>query len=134
MASKSGKEVLNTFSGGMNLDIDSSLLKNNQYRYAENARVSSTEGSLFGAISQIEKPVNVLTLANSSYVHSNSTRDIAVVFANTSTNGVIYRLEYEGGDYISSEEIFSSPHKFSDKMSSVIRYDSDSSILSLIHI
>lgn len=128
MASKIGKEALNTFSGGMNLDVDSSLLNSNQYRYAEDARVSSVDGSLFGSISQIESPLLVLDIGNVSWAHTNSSRDIGVLFANSSTHGIIYRLTYNGGDSISSKEIFRSTHKFTQKMTSVIRYDNSDNI------
>ena len=32
MISKIGKEAINTFSGGMNADLDKSIIKNSQYR------------------------------------------------------------------------------------------------------
>ena len=34
----------NTFSGGMNMDVDYSVLKENQYIYAENIRILTNEG------------------------------------------------------------------------------------------
>jgi len=50
MKSKTGSESINTFSGGMNLDIDPSLSKPNQYRYAENIRISQDSDGTLGAI------------------------------------------------------------------------------------
>ena len=50
------KEIINTFIGGMNLDADTGSLKQNEYRYAENLRISSTDGSSYGSISQIDLP------------------------------------------------------------------------------
>ena len=44
----------NTFSGGMNMDTDYSLLDNKQYLYAENIRVLTNAGSSIGAIQNIE--------------------------------------------------------------------------------
>ena len=40
MSSKVGKEAINTFAGGMNTDLDDSIIKASQYRYAENVRVT----------------------------------------------------------------------------------------------
>jgi hypothetical protein len=54
MNSNSGKSVIHSFSAGMNMDVDKSLLKENQYRYAENIRTITNDGSTTGAITNIE--------------------------------------------------------------------------------
>jgi hypothetical protein len=41
---------VNTFIGGMNLDSDISLLKENQYTYAENIRLLANEDSTTGVL------------------------------------------------------------------------------------
>lgn len=45
---------LNSFNGGMNMDLDYSLLKDNQYIYAENVRVISNGDGSFGVLQGIE--------------------------------------------------------------------------------
>ena len=44
----------NTFSGGLSMDVDYSVLKDNQYIYAENIRILTNEGSSFAAMQNIE--------------------------------------------------------------------------------
>ena len=44
----------NTFSAGMNMDVDYSVLKDNQYVYAENIRILTNEGSSFAAMQNVE--------------------------------------------------------------------------------
>lgn len=44
----------NTFAGGLNMDVDYSVLKDNQYIYAENIRILTNEGSSFAAMQNIE--------------------------------------------------------------------------------
>ena len=43
----------NTFSGGLSMDVDYSVLKDNQYIYAENIRILTNEGSSFAAMQNI---------------------------------------------------------------------------------
>lgn len=44
----------NTFTGGMNTDISEELIKDNQYRYAENVRVITDSDSTTGVLQNIE--------------------------------------------------------------------------------
>ena len=50
----SARRQTNTFSGGLNMDVDYSVLKDNQYIYAENIRILTNEGSSFAAMQNIE--------------------------------------------------------------------------------
>ena len=54
MAQAISKEAINTFAGGMNMDLDVGFNKSNQYAYAENVRITNSDNSAFGALSPIE--------------------------------------------------------------------------------
>lgn len=94
----------NTFSAGMNMDIDYSLLKENQYVYSENIRIVTNDGSSIGAMQNIEGFLACtpsLTLSGETIVHVNTIRDLAIVFTNINgtDNFNVYRY-----DFTSSEE------------------------------
>lgn len=95
---------INTFSGGLNMDSDYSLLKENQYINAENVRVVVNEGSSTGSIQNIEGFVKVrpvIALGNEKVIHALTVRDFAIVF--TKVNGGnfnVYRYDFS----ISEEE------------------------------
>jgi len=84
MSSKNGKTTVNTFSGGIQLDIDKSLLKENQYRYAENVRIVSNEGATTGALTNIEGST-ILSLGSDTFsvdediIATTTIRDLGVV-------------------------------------------------------
>ena len=82
MVSKIGKEAVNTFSGGMNADLDKSIIKSNQYRYAENIRVSVDENGTFGSISPVEDQELIVPNAfeGDDVLHSVSSREMSAVF------------------------------------------------------
>lgn len=72
----------NTFTGGLNMDSDNSVIKNDQYKYAENIRIMTNDSGTTGVLQNIEgvKKYN-LTLADGEVVIGTTTiNDIAVVF------------------------------------------------------
>ena len=78
----------NTFSGGLSMDVDYSVLKDNQYIYAENIRILTNEGSSFAAMQNIEgflacRPSS--NLSGETIIHVTTVRDWAIVF--TKVNG-----------------------------------------------
>ena len=44
----------NSFTSGMNMDVDVNLIKDNQYRYAENVRIITNDNGTTGALQGIE--------------------------------------------------------------------------------
>ena len=84
MISKIGKEAINTFSGGMNADLDKSIVKGNQYRYAENVRVSVDGDGTFGSISPIE---------DTELAIPNAFEGDEILYSVSSRDMVLYSLE-----------------------------------------
>ena len=89
----------NTFSGGMNMDTDYSLLDNKQYLYAENIRVLTNAGSSIGAIQNIEgffECLTTTTLSNEQIIHTNTIRDLCIVFTKvlSSDNFNVYTIDF----------------------------------------
>ena len=89
----------NTFSGGMNMDVDYSVLKENQYIYAENIRILTNEGSSFAAMQNIEgflacRPSS--NLSGETIIHVTTIRDWAIVFTkiNGTNNNNVYRIDF----------------------------------------
>lgn len=89
----------NTFSGGMNMDVDYSVLKENQYIYAENIRILTNEGSSFAAMQNIEgflacRPSS--NLSGETIIHVTTVRDWAIVFTkvNGTNNNNVYRIDF----------------------------------------
>ena len=130
MASTIGKETLNTFNGGMNTDLDVSILKQNQYRYAENARVSMNDSSTFGALSAIEMPslVDSVNFAGYDIKGTATVRDIGVVFANGSNGGTIFRILFDSSGDMQKSVIFTSLYTFKDGISIVMLYEDSDNI------
>lgn len=99
MNPRTGKKVINTFGGGMNLDVDKSLLKKDQYRYAENIRCVSNDDATSGAITNIQSSsiVNLSFGKKEEIIATSSIRDIGVIFTvDTVTNkNRIYRVTFE---------------------------------------
>jgi len=134
MKSKAGNESINTFSGGMNLDIDPSLSKPNQYRYAENIRISQDSDGTLGAIIPLER----YNLESDSFFDLGSTiidtvtvRDFSVVIAKNTISQVdytqIYKLYLSGQDVVSLK-IVEFEYNIPNKISMVSRYEDDDNI------
>ena len=104
---RGGKSQINTFSGGINMDVDKGLLKSNQYRYAENIRTITNEGATTGALTNIESS-GIIKLGTDVFLEgeyiigTTTVRNIGVVFTSQITdNSVInriYRVDFINGD------------------------------------
>ena len=131
MVSKIGKEAVNTFSGGMNADLDKSIIKSNQYRYAENIRVSVDENGTFGSISPVEDQELVMqnVFEGDEVLHSASSREMAAVFTRNNTTGRsnIYRV-IKDGDSVSVKKVLSLSMTISDHISALIRHEDDDNV------
>ena len=89
----------NTFSGGMNMDTDYSLISDKQYLYAENIRVLTNAGSSIGAIQNIEGFFECLTttkLSNEQIIHTNTIRDLCIVFTKSLIDNTysVYTIDF----------------------------------------
>ena len=131
MVSKIGKEAVNTFSGGMNADLDKSIIKSNQYVYAENIRVSVDENGTFGSISPIEDQELIIPNAfeEDEVLHSVSSREMSAVFTRNNTTGRsnVYRV-IKDGDSVSVKKVLSLEMNISDHISALIRYEDDDNV------
>lgn len=128
----------NTFSSGMNMDIDYSLMKDSQYLYSENMRVVANEGSSFGVAQTIEgfercQPDN--TLGGGVIIHTDTIRKYGIVIVDKGGlradppgphTFVIYRLDFTKSD-ISPEvrDIYSGYLDIQEPVSSVCRWEND---------
>lgn len=90
----------NSFTGGMNLDVDVNLIKDNQYRYAENVRIITNDNGTTGALQGIEgvKKYNGKIADNEIIIGVTTIDKIAVVFTKVIVNGnysynKVYRVE-----------------------------------------
>ena len=52
----------NSFTSGMNMDVDVNLIKDNQYRYAENVRIITNDNGTTGALQGIEELENTMVI------------------------------------------------------------------------
>ena len=129
MQSKIGSEQINTFIGGMNPDVDVSSSKANTYIHAENIRISPDSTSSFGAMSPMEDEIINTSNAfeEAKIVHSDSVRDIAVVFTTDSSYTYVYRIS-KSGESLVSKKILKVDYVVQDKLSTVIRYEDDDNI------
>lgn len=97
---------VNTFIGGMNLDSDISLLKENQYTYAENIRLLANEDSTTGVLqnrdclkkiaSKLKEGERILgTTVTRLYVEDGSKECIVIITVNNNINNIyiLYILE-----------------------------------------
>ncbi len=123
MNSKVASASINTFSGGMNHDLDVSIFKSNAYSFAENIRVSANVDGTFGSISPIEDWTTVLQnqFNGESIVHSETIRDVSVVFTRKNGTTSIYRIS--GQSQLSITKIASFTYSIPDKISVVSRYE-----------
>lgn len=87
----------NTFIGGMNTDLDYSVIKNNQYMYAENIRLLANTDNSFSAIQNIEGFSNIDSSipTGETIIHTKTVRDYGIVFTvNSSNNNNVYRFDF----------------------------------------
>lgn len=88
----------NTFSRGMNMDLDYSVIGSDQYQYAENIRIVANENCSSAVMQNIEgffKTSLSQNFQNERIIHVNTIRDWAVVFTKKNTGGNnVYRLDF----------------------------------------
>lgn len=88
----------NTFSKGMNMDLDYSVISSDQYQYAENIRIVSNENCSSAVMQNIEgffKTSLSQNFQNETIIHVDTIRDWAVVFTKKNSGGNnIYRLDF----------------------------------------
>ena len=85
----------NTFTGGMNMDTDISILSNDSYRYAENVRIVTNDEGTSGVLQNIEG-VNKYNLSipdSETIIGTTTVSNIAIVFTRLS-NGYtkVYKI------------------------------------------
>jgi len=113
-----GSKSINTFSGGMNLDADKSLLKDNQYRYAENIRTVSNEGATSGALTNIEGSsiVSGFSIDGHTIIGTCTIRDIGIIFTEFSVgefiSNQIFKLEFQDDGSVSTTAVLGEPGVF----------------------
>ena len=86
------KDQISTFSGGMNMDLDPSLLKSNQYRYAQNVRSIANDSSTTGALTNIEGSTVIEGFEledGESIIATSTVRDLGIIFTDTSSKRVV---------------------------------------------
>lgn len=89
----------NTFGSGMNMDVDYSVIKPNQYAYAENIRVVTNGDATFGAMQNIEgflKCNASMQMSGETIIHTKTIRDIAIVITKIkdSDNFNVYKYDF----------------------------------------
>lgn len=89
----------NTFTKGMNMDLDYSVIEPSQYQYAENIRIVANEDSSSAVMQSIEgvlktRPTKVFS--NEDIIHVDSIRDWSIVFTKVKgpDNFNIYRIDF----------------------------------------
>lgn len=131
----------NTFTSGMNMDLDYSVIKSNQYQYAENIRVLTNDNGSTGILQNIEgffKTNPSTILSNETIIHVSTIRDLAVVFTkiNGTNNFNVYRYDFSKSEtepqvtkIVSNKDL---DIKISDggiwAISSVCRWESDDNV------
>ena len=100
---------INTFTGGMNMDKDISLLSDNEYRYAENIRLLADKNSSTGALQNIEhirqyytnipEDETILGVATTRWYYNNSLQECGVVLTKKSINDKTYNNLYVVGGF-----------------------------------
>jgi hypothetical protein len=112
MSNKSGKSQINSFGAGMDLDLDKSLLKDNQYRYAENIRSIMNDTASTGSLSNIEGSycIGEVIPTDETIIASTTVRDKGVVFTRKAAREYIKRHGsfdlYKGAGAFTSREFY----------------------------
>jgi len=99
MGTRNGNRSMNSFAGGMNLDLDNSVLADNQYRYAENIRTIGDDTSSNGTATNIEGALLISSIIPSDeiIIGTCTVRDFGVVFTRVTSNGrnKIYKVTFD---------------------------------------
>lgn len=123
----------NTFHGGMNMDIDYSLMKDNQYIYAENLRVVANNEGTFGVAQTIEgfdkATLSTNFASNETIIHTDVIRDYGVVFTKQGDVNNIYRFDFTKSDLAPTvKKVISAKLDIQEPVSSVCRWESSDNI------
>ena len=85
----------NTFTSGMDLDTDVTLIANNKYRYAENVRLVTNDGGTTGVLQNIEGVKKYLSSipSDETILGTTTIHDIGIVITKTNNNiNKVYRI------------------------------------------
>lgn len=127
----------NTFVSGMNMDLDYSVIKDNQYPYSENVRILTHDNGTTGVAQNIEGFLKVnpsRNLSGETIIHVDTIRDIAIVFTkvNSSDDFNIYKYDFSLSETEPKVSIVASNLKLDipitngvSPISSVCRWESD---------
>lgn len=124
---------VNTFLQGMNLDSDISLLKENQYIYAENIRLLANEDSTTGVLqnrdclkkfeSQLKEREEILGTAVTRVFKDTASVECIVVITLYNNINSIYLIHVE--DEITYKQLLSAEIGWKNKVKIVANYESD---------
>ena len=89
----------NTFTKGMNMDLDYSVIDSSQYVYAENIRIVPNDSGSSAVMQNIEGVLKTRpskTFSNEEIIHTSTIRDWSIVFTKVknSDNFNIYRIDF----------------------------------------
>jgi hypothetical protein len=128
------KVHIQSWLGGMNLDLDKSVFKANTYSYAENVRVVGDSSGTNAVLQDIESSGDVTMTGDippQSVVmyHTDTIRNIGIVVTKN-TNGTysIYRQTFDGQTGISTRIINNANFGFGDRISTVCKWESDNNV------
>ena len=129
MNGKTTKGIINTFSGGMNSDIDVSSIPSNQYLYAKNLRTTNDKSNSMGAKSVVEFPETVLLsqFGGDLIIHTNSSNGFSIVFGKSIDRTNVYIVRET--TTLSVTKAATIIGYLPSHISSVIRYEGDDRIL-----
>lgn len=118
----------NTFAGGMNMDLDYSLYKENQYNYAENIRIICNDSSSLGVMQNTEGfkkcDLNIFIPSTDKIIHTNVIRDYGIAFTRNGSNYSIYRFDFSlSKDNPIVSKILTLPLDIHTPVSSVCRWE-----------
>lgn len=136
---------INTFEGGMNLDADLSLIKNNQYRYARNVHVLSDTDGTNGVLQNVEKIrqcsklsippfATILGYVNTTWFNGTQTEDCIVVLTvekltqypsmQEYSRNTLYRVTGLDTGELNLTSILITDLKYSEKVQMLANYES----------
>ena len=132
-------QQVNTFIEGMNTDTSDTMIKETQYRYAENLRLITNSDSNSGELRLIEG-INEISIVDEqdrpvkffNVIASTNIRDIGIIIEkNASERWSVYRIDHKNDKYIANQ-VFGPCSSGKDwpkhKLSLVTRYEDSDNI------
>ena len=125
----------NTFTGGMDMDTDISMLPNNKYRYAENLRLVTNADGTTGVIQKANgitsKLNSYLTSNNEIILGTDTTGKYGVIITRDTSNNYlrIYRVIYD--DTVTVKLVLTANISLKaniDRIALVLNYESDENV------